>query len=205
MGLRQFLGALTAFALAAAVGDISSALAHGGGLDANGCHHDRKRGGYHCHRAPSASRLIAPTPGSKPVRKRRRPTSVTVKRRVKPTQPFVPLLSTSTPATGQQPSYVSSEGHQYLKTCNANGFKLTSQFPVARTIGAGAATEYVTDTETLLLGKSCDAYSETFKQGTWCWANGGFRVGFLEKEIGFPRQELSCAGRDGLGDACTCP
>ena len=26
---------------------------HGGGLDANGCHHDRKRGGYHCHRAPA--------------------------------------------------------------------------------------------------------------------------------------------------------
>src|SRR5688572_17840526 len=23
---------------------------HGGGLDAKGCHHDRKRGGYHCHR-----------------------------------------------------------------------------------------------------------------------------------------------------------
>jgi hypothetical protein len=26
------------------------ALAHGGGLDKNGCHHDRKKGGYHCHR-----------------------------------------------------------------------------------------------------------------------------------------------------------
>jgi hypothetical protein len=24
--------------------------AHGGGLDQFGCHHDRKRGGYHCHR-----------------------------------------------------------------------------------------------------------------------------------------------------------
>ena len=24
--------------------------AHPGGLDASGCHHDRKRGGYHCHR-----------------------------------------------------------------------------------------------------------------------------------------------------------
>lgn len=23
---------------------------HGGGLDKNGCHHDRKNGGYHCHR-----------------------------------------------------------------------------------------------------------------------------------------------------------
>jgi hypothetical protein len=25
------------------------ALAHPGGLDSNGCHNDRKRGGYHCH------------------------------------------------------------------------------------------------------------------------------------------------------------
>lgn len=28
-------------------------LAHPGGLDANGCHNDRKRGGYHCHRGSS--------------------------------------------------------------------------------------------------------------------------------------------------------
>ncbi|MBB4954625.1 hypothetical protein H4S14_002514 [Agrobacterium vitis] len=27
----------------------TSAFAHGGGLDSNGCHHDRKKGGYHCH------------------------------------------------------------------------------------------------------------------------------------------------------------
>lgn len=27
----------------------SFAFAHGGGLDKNGCHHDRKNGGYHCH------------------------------------------------------------------------------------------------------------------------------------------------------------
>lgn len=26
------------------------ALAHGGGLDGLGCHHNRKAGGYHCHR-----------------------------------------------------------------------------------------------------------------------------------------------------------
>jgi hypothetical protein len=39
--------------------------AHGGGLDANGCHHDRKHGGYHCHRgsAPRApTQNFAPTP-----------------------------------------------------------------------------------------------------------------------------------------------
>ncbi|CAN7723798.1 YHYH domain-containing protein [Variovorax sp. LjRoot290] len=26
------------------------AIAHSGGLDRNGCHHDRSSGTYHCHR-----------------------------------------------------------------------------------------------------------------------------------------------------------
>lgn len=30
----------------------ASAYAHGGGLNAQGCHNNRKTGGYHCHRAP---------------------------------------------------------------------------------------------------------------------------------------------------------
>ena len=30
------------------------ALSHSGGLNANGCHNDRKNGGYHCHGAPAA-------------------------------------------------------------------------------------------------------------------------------------------------------
>ena len=29
------------------------AMAHGGGLDAGGCHHNRKTGDYHCHWAPA--------------------------------------------------------------------------------------------------------------------------------------------------------
>lgn len=28
-------------------------FAHGGGLNAEGCHHNRKTGDYHCHRAPA--------------------------------------------------------------------------------------------------------------------------------------------------------
>jgi len=32
----------------------SEAVGHGGGLDSLGCHHDRKRGGYHCHRGQLA-------------------------------------------------------------------------------------------------------------------------------------------------------
>lgn len=34
-------------------------LAHGGGLNADGCHNDRKNGGYHCHGAK-----VAPAPGA---------------------------------------------------------------------------------------------------------------------------------------------
>lgn len=45
--LAMVLGAAGVGAGLASIGD---AMAHSGGLDAKGCHHDRKRGGYHCHR-----------------------------------------------------------------------------------------------------------------------------------------------------------
>lgn len=32
----------------------SIAFAHGGGLNSQGCHNNRKTGDYHCHRAPAA-------------------------------------------------------------------------------------------------------------------------------------------------------
>lgn len=42
------------------------AFAHGGGLDAAGCHHDRKRGGYHCHRAGYVRPAVPTTPSQVP-------------------------------------------------------------------------------------------------------------------------------------------
>jgi hypothetical protein len=39
----------------------SPANAHGGGLNAEGCHNNNKTGDYHCHRAPAAK------PAQKPV------------------------------------------------------------------------------------------------------------------------------------------
>ena len=44
--------ALAPIVLAFALLWIGEAFAHRGGLDSLGCHHDRKRGGYHCHRGP---------------------------------------------------------------------------------------------------------------------------------------------------------
>src|SRR5688572_23327443 len=45
-----------------------TAASHGGGLDAQGCHNDRKRGEYHCHRAQSM-----PAQSLAPVTPRRHP------------------------------------------------------------------------------------------------------------------------------------
>ncbi len=36
----------------------SQALAHGGGIDKLGCHHNRKAGGYHCHRGVLAGQTF---------------------------------------------------------------------------------------------------------------------------------------------------
>jgi len=49
-------------ALAVLAGVVSfESNAHSGGLNAEGCHNNRKTGDYHCHRAPSAA---APTRAS---------------------------------------------------------------------------------------------------------------------------------------------
>lgn len=51
--MRAFLG-VSALALLTFL-PAQPATAHGGGLNAAGCHNDRKNGGYHCHRGSSAS------------------------------------------------------------------------------------------------------------------------------------------------------
>jgi hypothetical protein len=44
------------------------AHAHPGGLNKEGCHNDRKNGGYHCHRSAAAPSYNAPRTGLQPAR-----------------------------------------------------------------------------------------------------------------------------------------
>lgn len=46
-----------------------ASVAHPGGLNREGCHHDRKNGGYHCHRAGTTA-TPAPAPASSPAPRR---------------------------------------------------------------------------------------------------------------------------------------
>jgi hypothetical protein len=41
--------------IAALIVAPAAAFAHPGGLNSEGCHNDRKNGGYHCHRAGNGS------------------------------------------------------------------------------------------------------------------------------------------------------
>ena len=56
MQCRPLISVLSLFGLLyLGVGDRHPSYAHGGGLNANGCHSNRKTGSYHCHGKGSAS------------------------------------------------------------------------------------------------------------------------------------------------------
>jgi len=52
------MAAFRLFLFAIAMAIPVPAGAHGGGLDAYGCHHNRKAGGYHCHRGALAGQAF---------------------------------------------------------------------------------------------------------------------------------------------------
>lgn len=56
MTKRLFFAVLSAGLFVAA----PMAMAHPGGLNAEGCHNDRKNGGYHCHRSQGETRRQSP-------------------------------------------------------------------------------------------------------------------------------------------------
>lgn len=65
--------------LVAALLACASSHAHGGGLNSDGCHNDRKRGTYHCHRsgysAGGSSSLVSPRTTLSPASNRDRAAS----------------------------------------------------------------------------------------------------------------------------------
>ena len=94
--------------------------------------------------------------------------------------------------TGVAVAYNSGEGHLYDLECRVNGYVLTSVYPVARQVGAGAGRELITEIEKIYFGRSCDAFHKLFGTGSWAWANGGFWADFPNHKFRFGGQELFC-------------
>ena len=57
--LVRFLSILLTLSALSAILVPLPLLAHSGGRDSYGCHHDRKHGGYHCHAGPLAGQSFA--------------------------------------------------------------------------------------------------------------------------------------------------
>ena len=111
------------------------------------------------------------------------------------------LATAASPATGQ--GYV-ADGMEYEIACNADGYVLTSKYPVTRMVSTPVDAEPVTGVEKIYFGKSCDAFHKVFGEGKWCWANGGFIAEFPARTFGFGRQELSCQGAEAYQGNCGC-
>lgn len=72
--MRRFIVILSAAWIAFLGMNPIEAQAHGGGLNAEGCHNNRKTGDYHCHRAPSSSvSQSAPQSGTVPYLEKQAP------------------------------------------------------------------------------------------------------------------------------------
>ena len=81
---------------------------------------------------------------------------------------------------------------EYNVSCTADGYVLTSLYPLTRAIGTGAATQWIKGKEKIYFGRSCDAFHKLYGKGKWCWANGGFTAEFPGYSFDFARQELRC-------------
>ena len=97
--MRSFTLVMSGLLLAATASDL---LAHGGGLNAEGCHFNRKTGDYHCHRAPAVAALR-----QAPELHSARPAG---------TQPASPQRAA--PTVGRPTCYVGPRGGTYTITVN---------------------------------------------------------------------------------------
>lgn len=100
------------------------------------------------------------------------------------------LMLASAPATATDWTYVSSLGDEYAVAANENGVVLTSIYPKAWFIEAGADSKIEKGQDVIFIGRSCDAFHKLFGNGKWEQGNGGFLVMFDAISFGFPRQEL---------------
>lgn len=115
------------------------------------------------------------------------------------------LLALIVPFGVEPAQAFNANGHAYSMSCNADGYVLTSDYPVARHVENGANSSVWTQREPIYLGKSCDAHHPLFGNGKWCWGNGGFAVNFQTYRYGFARQELYCPnGGATMGLECRC-
>lgn len=98
-----------------------SAAAHGGGLNAAGCHNDRKTGGYHCHRGSIGS-LPIPAPRPEPLSRALPALAPTYKTEAPATEEWL-LIVFVFELSGEaiKPQQLVHKAYRSYDACNAGG------------------------------------------------------------------------------------
>lgn len=94
-------------------------------------------------------------------------------------------------AFAQGTQYLSNDGVLFDFEENEHGAVLTSVEPKDGPLVLNdAATPRIDVGDVLYLGRSCDAFSLEFGDGSWNWTNGGFIIDFPGLRVAFPGQAI---------------
>ncbi len=98
------------------------------------------------------------------------------------------LIGMATAGAAQSKQYLSTGGSWFSFEENQHGAVLKS---IEQSTAVAAPDGPKIDVgDILYLGRSCDAFSTDFGEGSWKWTNGGFIVEFPAGRITFPGQVI---------------
>ncbi len=108
-------------------------------------------------------------------------------------------LALAGPGAAQGGTFLSADGSEFEFEKNRHGAVLTSVEPQSQSVFAGAgATPRFSPGEVLYLGRSCDAFTRQFGDGTWNATEDGVLVEFGPVRLAFPGQDMDITS----GDRC---
>jgi len=83
-----------------------------------------------------------------------------------------------------------NSGQVFGVEANVDGLILRSVYPFAFYNESGAGSTWEVRTDTIYLGKACDAFSRDWGTGIWSWTNAGFGFEIGGREVWFTRQDV---------------
>ncbi len=103
------------------------------------------------------------------------------------------LISVASAGAVQSKQYLSTGGSWFSFEENQHGAVLKSIEQSTGVAAPNANDPQINVGDILYLGRSCDAFSTDFGEGSWKWTNSGFIVEFPAGRITFPGQVIDIA------------
>ena len=102
-----------------------------------------------------------------------------------------------TAALAQSTEYFSMDGDLFAFEENRHGAVLTSIEPTSDILPTTDVAPKTKVGDIVYVGRSCDAFSKEFGEGSWSWSNAGFIVEFPDLRLAFPGQAIDIVSGNG--------